>query len=240
MAVPSRYGIWQQTLPFALNNDYYGVRSRTEVFNTPQTEVTPLLVEFFPTGPDPSGWRHLKFHPSFVKILSSGTGSATLDYKLMDLQSVDIGPGSGVSLTKVFLFRISKFTSPGITTVRAMKIWASDMSDFLVPETNKLLFKTSGPWLSGFAFTAEDITNKDYWMPTSLPDRLNLRRTDGGITIHGSGDKDVSQWVYVALAASGSCPLGEYGSALVPSGFNVRVTYTLDNIYSLQDPYHHI
>jgi len=236
MSIPLRYSQWQVTLPFALNADYYALGAKSPDFALPQTEAVPVLSEFSPLGSDPSGWRHLTFHPSFVKILASGTGGASLNFQSFDLQSTNISSGSGVSKTKSFLFRIAKFTSPGITRVHKMRIWASDLSDFLIPQAVRILFRTSGPWMSGFAFVPEDVVNQNYWLPNSLPEFQNLRRTDGGFTIHGSGDADVSEWVYMALFASGTLPLGEYGDTFDgPSGFNVRVTYNVDNIFSLQD-----
>lgn len=226
MPVTSGISLWQTTLPFALNNDFYSVTSESESFLTGVTEAIPVLTEFGTLGADPSGWRHLTLHPTFTKILSSGNGTADLNLGAFDLQSTDISVGSGVSKTKTFLFRVAELTSPGVTRVHNMKVWASDTSDFLTPETHKILFQTSRPWLSGFAFTTSDMGNKNLWMPTALPNDQNLFRTDGARTIHGSGDADVSEWVYCALAASGTTPLGEYAG----SGFRVRVTYNIDNI----------
>ena len=235
MSTPTRYSQWQTTLPFALNNDFYSHTLESESFITGLTTVSPVLVEFKSIGSDPSGFRHLNTHSSYVGVLASGVGKASLDYKALDLQSTDISTGSGVSKTKVFLFRIAGFSNPNITRVHNMKVWASDTTDFLTPETNKILYISSSPWLSGFAFTRDQIGDKSLWMPTSLPEFQNVFRTDGARTIHGSGDLDVSQWVYCALAASGTTPLGEYGSNFIPSGFNIRVTYQFDNIFSLFD-----
>lgn len=236
MATPRRYSQWQVTLPFALNADFYAVGAESKFFVTPTTTAIPVLAEFSPVGFDPSGWRHLTFHPTFVKILASGIGGASLAFRSFDLQATDISIGSGVSRTKAFLFRIAQFTSPGFTRVHKMRIWASDTSDFLMPETFRILYRTSSPWMSGFEFVPGDMGNKNYWLPTSLPEEQNLRRTDGAFTIHGSGDADVSQWVYMALAASGTMPLGEYGDTIDGvSGFLIRVTYNIDNLFPLFD-----
>lgn len=226
-----RYSQWQETFPFALNNDFYSFPVETQNFETGFSEAVSILAEFATLGSDPSGFRHSSIHPSFVKILASGNGPASLDFNALDLQATDISTGSGVSKTKCFIFRVHKFTSPGVLRIHNMKVWASDMSDFLTPETNRLLFSISSPWVSGFAFTGNDFSNTSYWMPTSLPENQNLFRTDGKTTIHGSGDADVSQYVYVALAASGTTPLGEYGSASDGAdGFNIRITYNIDNL----------
>jgi len=237
MALPTRYGQWQITLPFSLNNDYFGIPAETQNFITPLTNAVPILSQFNVAGTNPSGSRHLKTHPSFIKILASGRGHASVAFGALDLNATDISTGSGVSNTKVFLFRISRITSPGISRVHNMKVWASDMSDFIVKNSSKVLFKTSKPWLQNFAFVPLDLGNKNLWLPESLPEAQNLRRTDGGVTIHGSGDADVSQWVYMALGASGTLPLGEYGRIINghPSGFLIRITYNIDNIKPFWD-----
>jgi len=244
MAKPTRVGKWVETFPFAINNlSFGGGPTESPEFTLPFTETVAVLSEWRTTGVDPSGWRHRTEHPSFQAILASGVGNqvASLDFRAFDLQSTDISIGSGVSQTKVMQFRISRFTSPGKSRVHNMKIWAPDTSDFLEPQTHRLLYLPSTPWTSGFFFVTGDIGNKDFHMDTSLPERQNLFRTgrvgskdvlgEGFRTITGSGDNDVSQWVYIALSASGTTPLGEYGDTKDgPEGFNLRVTYNVDNL----------
>lgn len=242
MAKPDRVGNWVTTLPFALNN--VGLDTNeivTGAFTLPFTDTVPVLAEFDSTKDNPSGWRHRKEHPTFVKLLASGIGLATLDFKSFDLQATDISAGSGVSQTKVMLFRIAKFSSPGITRVHKMRIWAFDTTDFLEPQTHRVLYMTSTPWISGFTFVPDDLGNEFFHLPTSLPENQNLFRTGridlkdnftGEFTnIVGSGDVDVSQWIYIALGASGTMPLGEYGDTKDgPEGFKIRVTYDVDNL----------
>lgn len=242
MAKPDRVGNWVTTLPFALNNIGLGTNEIvTGSFTLPFTDTTPVIAEFDSTKSNPSGWRHRTEHPSFVKILASGRGLASLSFKSFDLQATDISTGSGVSQTKVLLFRIAKFSSPGITRVHKMRVWAFDTTDFLEPQTHRVLYKPSTPWISGFVFEPGDLGNEDFWMDTSIPDNQNLFRTGriepkdnfgaGFTNIIGSGDADVSQWVYIALGASGTMPLGEYGDTKDgPEGFTIRVTYDVDNL----------
>lgn len=242
MAKPIRVGNWVATLPFALNNTGLDTNEVvTGAFTLPFTETVPVISEFNNIASDPSGSRHNVSSPSFVKLLASGGGVASLSFKSFDLQATDISTGSGVSQTKVLLFRIAKFSSPGITRIHKMRIWASDTTDFLEPQTHKVLYKTSTPWTSGFTFEPFDLGNQDFWMDTSIPDNQNLFRTGridpkdnfgaGFTNIVGSGDSDVSQWVYIALGASGTMPLGEYGDTKDgPEGFKVRVTYDVDNL----------
>jgi hypothetical protein len=245
MAVPARVGTWVNTMPFSLNGSK--LSSVDNVISSevtlPFTETVTVLTEWRTRGVDPSGWRHRTEHPSFQRVIASGAGSqvASLTFDSFDLQATDISTGSGVSQTKVMLFRVSKFTSPGTTRVHNMKLWASDTSDFLEPQTHKILYRTSTEWPSGFLFDSDDLGNQDFWMPTSLPTLQNLFRTGrtepletlgaGHRTILGSGDADVSQWISIAIGASGTMPLGEYGDTKDgPDGFNIRVTYNVDNL----------
>lgn len=249
MAKPVRVGTWTQTFPLSLNNIRFGSGpTESAQFILPFTETVAVLSEWRTQGTDPSGLRHQTSHPSFQRILASGAGFAvaSLDFESFDLQSTDISAGSGVSQTKVMQFRISKFTSPAVTRAHNMKIWAPDTTDFLEPQTHRILYKTSTAWTSGFLFVAGDLGNKDFHLPTSLPDKQNLFRTgrvgdqdvlgENFRTIIGSGDSDVSQWIYLALGASGIIPIGEYGNTKDgPEGFVLRVTYNVDNLTRFQD-----
>ena len=229
-----RKGEWSYSLPFALNNSYYGDFVQSVQFNTIPINVDPIISQFDIDGTDPSGSRHLTNHASFIKLLASGQGLAQLTFDPMDLNATNISTGSGISNTKCFIFRIRKFDTPN-TIVRNMTVWASDLSDFLTPETNKLVWETHSTWQLGLALPISYMGDPTKWMPITLPANQNLLRQDDKVTIHGSGDADVSQYVYVALAASGTMPLGEYGSTNEPSGFKIRVTYSYDNIFSLLD-----
>lgn len=244
MVVPKRVGSWVQTMPFSINGLFFGSDDATVSTNfiLPKTETIAVLSQWSHEGVDPSGSRHLTSHASYVRPLASGAGSvsASLDFGSFDLNSTDISTGSGVSHTKIMLFRIHKFTSPGVTRVHNMKVWASDTSDFLEPQTHKILWTVNTPWPSSFTFQPVDLSNQSYWMPTSLPENQNLFRTGrilpaelpaNHLNIVGSGDSDVSQWMSVALGASGTMPLGEYGDTKDgPEGFVIRVTYSVDNL----------
>lgn len=246
MAIPSRVGNWVATMPFSLNGDRFNSidNSISTKISLPSTNAVAVLSEWLTLGQDPSGSRHLTSHASFKRVLASGAGiqPASLDFESFDLQSTDISTGSGVSKTKVMLFRVDQFTSPGDTRVHDMRIWASDTSDLLEPETHKILYRVSTEWPSGFIFQASDLGNTSYWMPSSLPNYQNLFRTGrtdapevfgGGFkNIVGSGDSDVSQWVSIALGASGTMPLGVYGDTIRTDagGFVIRVSYNCDNL----------
>lgn len=225
-----RQGNFEYTLPFALNQ-FYGPEIQSTRFLLDRVNVTPILAEFNTDGADPSGSRHLTTHPSFVSVLSSGIGPvrASFDFDEIDMQSMDIGAGSGISKTKVFLFRINHFDCPTNSRVYNMKAWASSITDFLTSDTHKIVYETHNTWQSGLSFPVNYMTNESKFLSSSLPDQLNLRRQDNGYTIWGSGDADVSEWIYVAVAGSGTLPLAQYGLTS-SSGFMLRVSYDLDNL----------
>lgn len=222
-----RKGQPEYTKPFALGQ-FYNDFVYSVGFNTPLVGAVPILAEFNKAGTNPSGSRHLTTHPSFVSILASGEGVASFQFDNLDMNSTDISFGSGISKTKVFLFRIRQFDC---LTSRAhgMKVWVSNDDDFLTKDTHKVVYQTSTTWLGNISLPVSYMKQKIRWLPTSLPEFPNLRRQDGKYTIHGSGDADVSEWIYIAVAASGTLPLAQYGSTQA-SGFLVRVSYSIDNI----------
>lgn len=230
---------FEHTTTFSLNN-FYGVPVVGENFSTPNVDVVPMLFEFditktsVPSGfsIDPSGFRHLTTHPVFKQVLASGRDVVKLDFGPLDMSVTNVSTGSGVSCTRCAIFRIRKFDCE-TTRVQDMKVWASDLSDFLTPENFEILFKTQRSFPSGFQFDVSNLINKSVHLPRSVPDLQNLRRQDGGTVIAGSGDLDVSEYMLFAVAASGTLPLGEYIGD--PNGFVIRVTYDIDNIFPLLD-----
>ena len=229
----ARQGTWEQSLSFALGN-FYGQEAQSVRVPLSRVNVVPILSEFATSGVDPAGSRHLTTHASFVGTLASGRGPASFAFDEIDMQSVNIGAGSGISCTKVFLFRINQFDCPAESRVYNMKTWASSVTDFLTSDTHKVVFETHQTWQGDVKFPTNYMIDSTKFLPVTQPDQFNLRRQDGGVTIHGSGDADVSEWIYVAVAASGTLPLGQYGLTSA-SGFMLRVTYDIDNIHSLRD-----
>jgi len=229
----ARKGTWTYAQPVALGN-YYGTSVISVPFSTPLVATIPVLAEFLRTGTDPSGSRHLKSHASFVKVIGSGESlPASLAFGNLDLQSMDISTGSGVSKTKVFLFRVAKFDCLS-SRVFNMKFWASRTTDFLTSNTHRILYEVHNDWQGDYSLPISYMMDRTKWLSTSLPHEPNLLRTGGNKTIHGSGDSHVSQWVYMAVAGSGILPLGQYGGT-ASNGFLVRVTYNVDNVFILKD-----
>lgn len=223
-----RFSEYEKTTVFSINN-FYGEAVVAESFNTPNVDVVPILAEFRLDRPDPSGSRHLTTDPGFKKILASGRDVVPSGLGPLDFAVTNISEGSGISCTRCAIFRINQFDCD-TTRVTDMKVWAADLSDFLVPESFEIIFDTrrTDAYPSGFEFDVSTLLNQSLHLPRSLPDLQNLKRQDGGFTIHGSGDADVSEYMLFAVAASGTLPLGEYVGD--PDGFQIRVTYDIDNI----------
>lgn len=231
-----RVGNWAYSKIVPLNNVAGTPATVSPVFLTPETTVKPMIMEFNPEGANPSGSRHIHSvspHSSFIAVRASGKGAASLDFGDFDMRSINVSPGSGISCTRVFLFRAEDFDCD-TTRLYNLRVWASNTDDFLVPDSFRIVFEARSTWASGLEFPVSYLTNENKFLPTSLPDNFNLSRQDGGYTIHGSGDDDVSEWIYCAVAASGTLPLGQYG-ATQASGFLLRVSYEMDNIFILKD-----
>ena len=227
-----RAGEYETTTIFSLNN-FFGEAVVAESFSTPFVNVTPIISEFGLVGPtDPSGSRHLTTHPAFIQTLASGRNQVSLNFGPLDFGITNISPGSGISCTRCFIFRAENFDC-GTSRILNMKMWAPDTTDFLTPQNFRIVFETKRLYPSGQQLPVSHLIDKTKHLSLALPDSQNLFRQDGGLTIHGSGDADVSEYVLMAVAASGTLPLGEYVGD--PAGFVIRITYNLDNIFPLQD-----
>lgn len=218
---------------FSLNSTY-GEAVISQSFITPLIGVVPQLVEWnLDLAVDPSGSRHLQTSPAFKQMLSSGVNSSGTNLGPFDMSATNVSSGVGISCTRCMMFRADQFEC-STTRISNMKVWAADLGDFLVPEAFEVIYDTrqTPDYPSGFQFGPENITNKPLHLPKSLPETQNLRRQDGAFTIHGSGDNDVSEYMLFSVAASGCLPLGEY---VGNPGFQLRVTYNVDNISDLFD-----
>jgi len=213
---------WISTLPFSLNSvesDYV----YSDFYETTKIGISAMLVEFEPSGVDPTGSRHIvsgSTADSFVQVVASGSGLASLDFPQFNLNSVNVGSGLGISCTHCMVFRVNSFEC---NTAR--------VTDFLTPNTSKVLFRTFNNWVQNFQFFAEDISDVSKRMPESLPETQNVFRQDGARTIYQTGDSHVSQFIYAAVAASGDTPLGSCGDISDGvSGFKLRLTFDVDHL----------
>jgi hypothetical protein len=228
----SRTGMWRYTLPATLKVTG-SAPFETRTFALPRVYVTPELYWWDLTKGDPSGSRHVQTHPAFKGVVGSGMGELFPGLTIFDFNDVDISTGSGVSDTRCMTFRIAD-QECWQTRVTHMKVWVSDDSDFLVKDY-RVLYHHSQTWQSGYQFQFGDIFDPNKVLATGVPELQNLYRQDGGLTIHASGDADVSEYMYLALACSGTVLPGQYGGLPSPSGFRLRVTFSMDNIYPLFD-----
>ncbi len=226
-----RQGNHSYSMPFGIGQKHTSAQVSAR-FRNDKVEVTPVLVEFDLTQSDPTGSRHLTTDPGFIGILASGVGTPNIATSEMDFRSTDIGAGSGVSCTKAAIFRIADFNCPS-SRVHNVRLWASDTSDFLNPTDIKILFSGSSSWNQSFEFKEDDFSDTSLHLSSTLPTEQNIFRQDGGRSFYESGDTHVSQFLHLALAASGTASLGGYG---VPSsGLRFRFSYNIDNFLGFRD-----
>jgi len=230
-----RYSTWAETVPFSLNV-IDGIWVEGPFVRSETVSVTPMISEFATSGASPSGSRHLQDHASFLRVLASGNGDATVSFDALDYNSIEVGLGSGISATKCIVFRINDFELE-TTQITDMKIWSPDLADFLYPQYSKLLYETHNTWTQDKSLGVASLIDTTKWVPSSLPSEQNLFRASGtGYTIWDTKDEHVSQYVYLAVAASGNTPLGEYGdTGNRTEGFRLRVTYSFNNILPIRD-----
>jgi len=226
----NRVGLWRESKSFSL-----AIRDsapfKTRMFKLPQVAIVPEFYAWDLTKSDPTGSRHLMTHESYMGCVGSGMGA--LDSNVMtsfDFNDVDISTGSGVSDTRCMTLRVAS-QDCSQTRITHMKMWVSDDSDFLVKDYKVGYIHSSG-WLPGTTFTWNDCENNA--LETAVPTFQNLKRQDESLVIHASGDRDVSEFMYFAVACSGTILPGEYGGKY-QRGFRIRCSYSLDNIFSLQD-----
>lgn len=228
----SRVGMWRESLPFALKHQHGGAYL-SKTFAMPRVYITPELYIWNLEQSDPSGSRHLQTHESFMGVVGSGMG--TLNAAIMtplDFNDVNISTGSGVSDTRCMTLRVAS-QECWQTRITHMKVWVSNDEDFLIKDY-KVGYVHSSSWLPNLTFSWEDCYANA--LEKQIPEFQNLYRQDGGLTIHASGDADVSEYMYFAVAASGTVLPGEYGGKY-SRGFRLRISYSMDNIFTLQDPY---
>lgn len=223
-----RYGMWRESMPFALRHEH-GAAVETRSFALPRVYVTPELYSWDLTKPEPTT-RHLKSDSAFIGVFGSGMGPLADAVIPFDFHDVNVSTGSGVSDVRCATLRVAE-QDCWQTRITHMRVWVSDDSDFLIKDY-KVGYAHSQDWQPDLSFSWEDCFNSP--LLSSLPPLQNLYRQDGGLTIHASGDADVSEYMYMAVAASGTVLPGEYGG-IFTRGFRIRITYSLDNIFSLFD-----
>lgn len=160
------------------------------------------------SGADPSGVRHLKagdadVHEAFVKSLGTNVAEH-LDFGINNIST------SGVnSSTKVALFHMD--ASGDLTTqLFNMKFWLPSVTAF--EGTRRFNFQKSNygessGWKPGLVVQNNSVEQ----VPTVLPSSGNVLRQDGNDAITGSGDSEVSEWLYLSVYTGTDEPVGLKG-----------------------------
>lgn len=145
---------------------------------------------------DPSGARHLKtgdasVHAAFVKQLGT-SASQHLDFGINDISTSGIN-----SSTKVVLAHMD--SSGDLTTqLFNMKFWLPSTTSFR-GTVRYNMFKSSYVASSGWKPAYVLQNNSLEQVPTVLPSSGNILRQNGASTITGSGDSQVTEWVYLSV-----------------------------------------
>jgi hypothetical protein len=157
---------------------------------------------------DPSGARHLKtgdasVHAAFTKSLGTAANQH-LDFGINDITT------SGVnSATKVVLAHMD--SSGDLTTqLFNMKFWLASVSSF-EGTVRYNMFKSSYVASSGWKPVYVLQNNSLEQVQTVLPSSGNILRQNGVATITGSGDAQVTEWVYLSVYTDRNEPVGLKG-----------------------------
>jgi hypothetical protein len=168
------------------------------------TKSNPQFVRHIPSG-----------SPAYVRTLGSGTLG---EYMFWETKS-DQGYYESYQ-TKVVVFRV---TTTG-NIISNMKFWTPDDS-VLSQGSSYYQFAVSGTWLAFPQFATSGQVNM-VEVPTTLPTSQNLFKQDGGTSITGILDEDVSQYIYASLCLEETYPNGRHGAGDGSFGrFEHRVTY---------------
>ncbi len=157
---------------------------------------------------DPSGSRHLKtgdtdVHEAFSKSLGTAVGEQ-LDYGINNITNSGIN-----SSTKVALAHMD--TSGDLTTqLFNLKFWLSSVTTFT--GTVRYNFQKSNyvgqsGWLPDLVLQNSSLEQ----VPTLLPTSGNILRQDGSGIITGSGDSEVTEWLYLSVFNGANEPPGLKG-----------------------------
>ena len=167
---------------------------------------TTTFYQFSSSGINPVGSRHLKTHASFIKELSASS-SGVLDFGTIDISAKSHSP------TKAIVFRTSNLN--GGTRIENMRFWAPELPAPI--GTIKYNMKILAAYVSGLA-----LTDSSGQVPSTLPDSANLKRTDGHTAISGTGDTEVSQWIYLNVTGNTDLVTGRYGGS---SSYRYRTSF---------------
>lgn len=145
-----------------------------------------IFRQFNVAGVNPSGFRAEDTHASFTKQVGVGA-NAQLDFGSNDITI------SGVnSATRVVSAHME--SSGDLTTqLFNLKFWLPSATAF--DGTVRFNMLTSSGWLQNEVVQ----NNSAQQVSTTLPSSSNILRQDGSAVIQGSGDTEVTEWVYLSV-----------------------------------------
>lgn len=157
--------------------------------------------QFAVSGVDPSGFRGQNTHASFIKALGVGANEQ------LDFGSNDISISGVNSPTRVVTAHMD--ASGDLTTqLFNLKFWLTSATAFDGDNTRFNMLTSSG-WLQN-QVVQNDSTQQ---VSTVLPSSGNILRQDGSGIITGSGDAEVTEWIYLSVFTGNDEPVGVKGGA---------------------------
>jgi hypothetical protein len=160
------------------------------------------------SGANPSGTRHLKtgdanVHEAFIRVLGTNANQH-LDFGINDITNSGIN-----SATKVVLAHMD--SSGDLTTqLYNMKFWLPTSTAFTATvrfNMFKSSYVNSSGWRPNYVLQNDSLEQ----VPTTLPSSGNLLKQDGSGTITGSGDSQVTEWIYLSVYTGTDEPVGLKG-----------------------------
>ncbi len=157
---------------------------------------------------DPSGVRHLKagdpsVHPAFLKSLGTSVGEH-LDFGINNISNSGIN-----SATKVVLAHMD--ASGDLTTqLFNLKFWLPSTTSFGGTRRFNFLksnYAEASGWKPNQALQNDSVEQ----VSTILPTSGNILRQDGNELITGSGDSEVTEWLYLSVFTGTDEPVGLKG-----------------------------
>jgi len=143
--------------------------------------------QFAVSGTDPSGFRAEETHASFIKALGVGADEQ------LDFGSNDISISGVNSPTRVVSAHMD--ASGDLTTqLFNMKFWLPAVTAFGGDNTRFNMLTSSG-WSQDQVVQNNSVQQ----VPTTLPSSGNILRQDGSGVITGSGDSEVTEWIYLSV-----------------------------------------
>lgn len=158
---------------------------------------------------DPSGSRHTTDAFAFQKIVGSGSCVSGLAFPTV---TIDLSAGvqdSYVSRPIALIFRLNSVASG--SGINDFRFYLSKDTALRGDNNQPFAFvhmKSSGIWQPNCSLPSGV---GDKLTLNEIPDSPNVLRQDGKLFINGTGDSQVSQYIYLSVVVPSRYPLGVYG-----------------------------